>query len=148
MVQPGSCAVKAGRPEAAKAYGEALRLRSHDAELQINLGIAYQESGDRAKAKESYQRTLELNPSSITALWNLAIALEQDVNSTEAEKLHSCKDWPEALLNAGIAILEARRDAAHDALQRCPAAQPDFDEAGRSLAAIALERGRTDEALD
>ena len=80
---------KSGRPEAAKAYGEALRLRPNDAELQLNLGVAYQEGGDRAKAKQSYQRALELDPDSTTALWNLALALEQDGNSAEAEKLYS-----------------------------------------------------------
>ena len=80
---------KAGRPEAAKAYGEALRLRPNDAELQLNLAVAYEESGDRAKARESYQRALELNPESTTALWNLALALEQDGKPAEAEKLYT-----------------------------------------------------------
>jgi len=67
---------KAGRPEAAKAYSEALRLRPNDASLHLNLGVAYQESGDSEKAKASYQRALELDPNSSTALWNLALVLE------------------------------------------------------------------------
>ena len=79
---------KAGRPDAAKAYAEALRLRPNDAELQINLGVACQESGEWEKAKECYRRALELDPHSSTALWNLALVLEQDRNFSEAEKLY------------------------------------------------------------
>src|SRR5712692_6760430 len=74
---------RAGRPEAAKAYSEALRLRPNDAALHLNLGVAYQESGDRGKAKASYERALELDPNSTTALWNLALVLEQDQNPQE-----------------------------------------------------------------
>jgi hypothetical protein len=69
---------KAGRPDAAKAYAEALRLRPNEAELHINLGVACQESGDKEKAKECYKRALELDPNSATALWNLALVLEQE----------------------------------------------------------------------
>ena len=80
---------KAGRPDAAKAYAEALRLRPNDAELHINLGVACQESGDKEKAKECYRRALELDPNSATALWNLALVLEQERSFAEAEKLYT-----------------------------------------------------------
>ena len=80
---------KAGRPDAAKAYGEALRLRPDDAELHINLGVACQESGDTEKAKESYRRALAIDPNSDAALWNLALVLEQERSFADAEKLHT-----------------------------------------------------------
>lgn len=89
---------KAGRPDAAKAYAEALRLRPNDAELHINLGVACQESGDKEKAKECYRRALELDPDSATALWNLALVLEQEHSFADAEKLytHLLEQTPDA----------------------------------------------------
>jgi len=80
---------KAGRPDAAKAYAEALRLRPNDAELHINLGVACQDSGDKEKAMECYRRALQLDPDSATALWNLALLLEQERSFADAEKLYT-----------------------------------------------------------
>jgi tetratricopeptide (TPR) repeat protein len=91
---------KAGRPDAAKAYSEALRLRPNDADLHLNLGVAYQENGERDKARESYERALQLDANSPTALWNLALVLEQDRKFPDAEKLY-------------VRMLDHAPDAAH-----------------------------------
>ena len=58
------------------------------------------------------------------------------------------KDWPEALLNRGMAYWKlGELDSAQDAFQRCLAAEPQSTAAPRALAAIALEAGRIEEAL-
>lgn len=52
---------------AIKTYQEALRNIPDNQELQVLLGIAYEQSGDKASAKATYQAVLQQNPANAAA---------------------------------------------------------------------------------
>ena len=63
--------------EAAKAYGEAIRIRPDAKQAHVNLGIVRQELDDLGGARESYERALQIAPDLADVIYNLASVLEQ-----------------------------------------------------------------------
>ena len=54
----------------------------------FNLAVIYEELGERMLAKEMYQETLKYNPDHYKARVNIAIILEKEGQSKEANSLY------------------------------------------------------------
>jgi tetratricopeptide (TPR) repeat protein len=85
----------------------AKELAPNTAEIWSDLGVAYLQKGQSAaeylpKARQAFEKALELNPFSATARFNLSLALEQMNDTDEARKsweeylkLDSSSQWAE-----------------------------------------------------
>jgi tetratricopeptide (TPR) repeat protein len=100
-----------GLPEAMDAYRRALELDPSLAAAHTNLGIAYFEQGELAKARVHFERALSLDPDQPEARYNLANLYEQ----------------------------ESQLDLAIAEFRRVVASRPEFADAHFNLA-IALEK--------
>jgi tetratricopeptide (TPR) repeat protein len=64
--------------EALAAYGEAIRLEiDHPEEVYSNMGVLHSDMQDAERAREMYERALEIAPDYIPALFNLAGHFEE-----------------------------------------------------------------------
>jgi tetratricopeptide (TPR) repeat protein len=63
---------------AAKAYGEATRLKPDEAEAWFNLGVSYHQAGDLKTARDAYQRSVELKEGMTAAWHNLGLICAGD----------------------------------------------------------------------
>ena len=59
--------------DAANAYQQAVKLRLNGVEALGNLAIVLHENDDLDRAREAYERVLELDPGHAGTLWNLAL---------------------------------------------------------------------------
>ena len=74
--------------DAAKSYGNALRLRPNDFGSNMNLGLVYLSLGKVDAAVEYTQRAAQLRPDSAEAQANLAIALDSRGDYVLAERAY------------------------------------------------------------
>ena len=79
-------ALQAQGKDAFEALHNTVQLAPQDAEAHGNLGMAWQERGDFARALTSYARALELNPDFVEAYGNQASALLAQGNLEQAEQ--------------------------------------------------------------
>src|SRR4029077_5679277 len=118
-----------------------------------NLALVLEQDQNPREAEVLYARMIEQSPNAEDARFRLGcLRLGLGDYRAAAEAFDAClwkrKDWPEALLNTGIAYWKlGELEAAQDAFQRCLAADPQSAAASRALAAIALEAGRIEKAL-
>ena len=84
-----------GSPRTAEALENALRLMPGDYELYNNHGVFLRGQGLHDLARESYSRSLQINPGYVDARVNLANLLAE-VNDLEAAELHYAKALEEA----------------------------------------------------
>jgi arylsulfatase A-like enzyme/Tfp pilus assembly protein PilF len=125
------------------------------------LGIAYYHGGDFAKAMQSYDRALELDPDNASVLNNIGgVHLAQYLSGRqEQEFVQAERNFKKALESDprlfsacnGLGILyrrTGRRDEAIAYWQKALAIKPDFDLALINLGITLLEEGRAAEALD
>lgn len=98
-------------PLAVTLLEEAVRLRPQSAQLRYKLGVAWQASGEFARARLSYEKALELDERHARAHNNLGCLLQAQgelkaaiVNYRRA--LAAQPDLAEALTNLAIALLE------------------------------------------
>ncbi len=75
-------------PDAIRAYRELLRREPANATAWANLGGAYIETGDAAKAEEALGKARQLAPDSIPVLGNLANLRKQTGDSAGAEQCY------------------------------------------------------------
>ena len=75
-------------PDAIRAYREVLRADPDNAVAWANLGGAYIETGDAAKAEEALDKALRLAPDSIPVLGNMANLKKQTGDSAGAEQCY------------------------------------------------------------
>lgn len=73
----------------------------------VNIGVAYKELGDAAKAKTAFEQALKINPNNPYALNELAILKREDGQFEQAEKLYmkalsAYPDYKNAHLNLAI----------------------------------------------
>jgi tetratricopeptide (TPR) repeat protein len=100
----------AGRePEAAKAYGEVVRIRPRDAGAWTSLGAAYGKLGDAREALECFRRAVGIDPTMAGAHYNLGNAFYQLGDYPQAieayrEALRIEPGNVDALFNLGIAL--------------------------------------------
>ncbi|MBP6978534.1 MAG: tetratricopeptide repeat protein [Bacteroidales bacterium] len=116
-------------PEVAAGYYQnAIRIDSTDTQVQYNLGMLYQESGDDARATDMYQRILAIDSSYFPASYNLGyIYLVKQENYREAIRFfdHTLRMNPsyvDAMYNRGLC---------YEILNEKARAQRDYQEALR-----------------
>ena len=79
---------KTGKLERAiENYQEAIRLFAEDIDAYIGLGLTYGEKGDFTLAIESFDTALKIEPDNKIAIHNRAVALSNQVNEQERQKL-------------------------------------------------------------
>jgi len=135
-------------PDAIRAYREVLRADPDNAVAWANLGGAYIETGDAAKAEEALDKALRLAPDSIPVLGNMANLKKQTGDSAGAEQCYreilarepsSARAWQE--------MAQVKRFAAGDpdieAMRRLHQAGTQGDE-GRMHIAYALGKALED----
>ena len=98
-------------PLAVTLLEEAVRLRPESAQLRYKLGVAWQASGEFARARSSYERALELDERHARAHNNLGCLLQAQGEPQAAivnyrRALAAQPDLAEALTNLAIALLE------------------------------------------
>jgi tetratricopeptide (TPR) repeat protein len=69
-------------------YLKSLEATPRSAILLYNVGVAFAEAGDAAKAEDYYQRAIVLNPRYTSAIINLGNLFERQGNSSQAEALY------------------------------------------------------------
>jgi protein O-mannosyl-transferase len=69
-------------------YLKSLEATPRSAVLLYNVGVAFAEAGDAAKAADYYQRAIGLNPRYTSAIINLGNLFEREGNSSQAEALY------------------------------------------------------------
>jgi protein O-mannosyl-transferase len=69
-------------------YLKSLEATPRSAVLLYNLGVAFAEAGDSAKAADYYQRAIALNPRYTSAIINLGNLFERQGNSSQAGVLY------------------------------------------------------------
>jgi tetratricopeptide (TPR) repeat protein len=114
-------------PGAEKAYDEALRLNGRDADSWFLLGRGYFLRNDFGKAKDAFQKSLNLSPQQVRNYTNLALAAEAMGEDEAVEnvlqqgvKVGESLAQPDvaAAVDYGIFLLEHGRDAESMAVLR------------------------------
>jgi Flp pilus assembly protein TadD len=121
----------------------------HDA-----VAMLYLQSGRAAEAAAEYRRSLELNPESAPAYYNLGLALSMQQQFEQAaaafrDAVRLAPDYAEAHNNLGAMLhVFGRLDEAADHYRRAVTLRPDNAEAENNLARVLAQQGRQAEALD
>jgi len=116
------------------------------------LGSLLLKTGQRDKARNAYERALELQPDLAEASNDLGTLLAQDGELKAAiarfrAALAATPDYPDALNNLGYALLLTGRESeARELYERALALQPDFPEALNNLGLILGRQGDLDGA--
>ena len=128
-------------------------LAPGDAGLHYNLGLAFKESGDLARAADCFRRAADLDPADAAAPANLGAALVAQGNHRAAAEAFatSLQRQPAhvpVLVNLGLALQGAGRDAeAEAAFRQAVALAPDHRDARLNLGSALRRRERLDEAI-
>jgi tetratricopeptide (TPR) repeat protein len=135
-------------PEAIEQYETVVRLTDSphlSAVVDANLGSAYLQSGDGAKAQESFARALQLDPG-VPTIWmgmgNLALG-QGGVDDAIQDFSHALELQPsaEGYLGLGRALAQAnRRPEALAAYQQALKLDPDSAEAQRAVDSLSGNR--------
>jgi tetratricopeptide (TPR) repeat protein len=123
--------------------------RGLQADAYANLGTAYRQSGDRAKARENYEECLRINPNQPTAWLGMGLLLlhqgdaKQDDATQRGDAQQAALDFaraaeiqpsPQAFLLLGRTLAGLGRNAeARSALENALKLQPDFADAQAAL---------------
>ncbi len=138
--------------DAIPLFAEITRLKPNSAEAHYDLGICLLRCGRLAKAADSLQRAVELQPGFHAALSQLAHALEQGGKEQEAlhayRKLGRTTDDPFERLyySAKVAALEGKPDEAEGKLRRLLILKPRYEGPRVLLGKLLSEHGRFEEA--
>ncbi len=155
----GTIYFQRGYPEQAEVfYRLALRDDPTSAEAHYGLGSVYLEQKKNALARESFERSLQLQPAypeTAANAWNnlgLLAAREDRGDEAIAGFQQALRLSPEswvALLNLGNAYRQQRRwEEARAALERALAARPQDAEANYSLAMVFAQKDDTARAYE
>jgi Tfp pilus assembly protein PilF/peroxiredoxin len=104
-----------------------------------SLGTLYMKSGQPAKAKAAFERTLEVQPDFAEASNGLGALVAPNGNVPAAillfrSALETTHDYPDALNNLGYALLQTGREQeGHELIEKALQLQPDFPEAFNNL---------------
>jgi len=137
-----------------RALGAAQAQRRRvDPEWLLAMGTARQRDGDPAGALEAYERALEREPGSVSALFCRATAL-QDLERTdeaiEAYKtlLDRAPRHAEAAYNFGVVLRDSGKpENAAKALRKAVLLKPDYAEAHAVLASVLEDIGWREDAI-
>ncbi|HZQ69937.1 MAG TPA: tetratricopeptide repeat protein [Terriglobales bacterium] len=129
--------------EAVQEYESTIQMTSDPALLAstyANLGAAYRDLGDDAKARESYDQALRLNPNQFNAYLGLGRLLERQGKLDEAIANYSrsieIRPTESGFLRVGHALeMKGRRHEAVSAYQQALQLNPDSTEAQQALKA-------------
>ncbi|HMJ13967.1 MAG TPA: tetratricopeptide repeat protein [Polyangiaceae bacterium] len=160
--EPSSAAVKRGIDliqkkdfEGAKKLLSAARAKHpQDPQAAFYLGVALENLGDGAAAKEHYGKALELDPRLSEASVNLSALLLEGEDAAGALRvadggLRFASRHPELLTNRALALEAAgNTDEAVKAYAAALAASPGNVELGYAYAELLAESGRKEQALD
>ena len=127
--------------EAVQEYGATIQMTSDPALLAstyANLGAAYRDLGDDAKARESYDEALRLNPNQFNAYLGLGRLLERQGKLDDAITNYSrsveVRPTESGCLRLGHALaMKGRRQDAIAAYQQALQLNPDSTEAQQAL---------------
>jgi len=129
---------------AVEQYENTIRLTSDPplrASAYANLGSAYRDLGEDAKAQESYEQALQLNPAQFNAYLGLGILREKQGRLDEAIRNYSksveLRPTEQGYLRLGRSLESmGRRQEALAAYQQALQLNPDSAEAQRAAAAL------------
>ncbi len=129
---------------AVEEYRSAIQMTSDPALLAstyANLGAAYRDLGDDAKARESYDESLRMNPDQFNAYLGLGRLLERQGKLDEAIANYSrsvqIRPTESGFLRLGHAAeMKGRRQDAISAYQQALQLNPDSSEAQQALKAL------------
>jgi tetratricopeptide (TPR) repeat protein len=140
-----------GELELAEAhYRESLAIEPQPA-IFNDLGFVLERQGLGDEAIELYRKSLELDPASASAHYNLAVSLARRGESTEAERHFraALEQKPNASTHTGLASVlwqTGRADEAIASLHAAIETDPKHLAAYDQLGEILLEQGRLEEA--
>lgn len=112
--------------------------RGLQADAYANLGTAYRQLGDRAKARENYEESLRINPNQAKALLGKGILLDQQGDAQQAvldfARAAEIQPSPQAFFLLGRTLARLGRNAeARAAFENALKLQPDFADAQAAL---------------
>lgn len=124
-----SAAAWAPPSDADNVEGMSIYARAFWAKVNLNLGEAYYDDGDTARARQAYVQTVRFDPESPSAWNNLGVLDEEAGQLGRAEiayrnGLDLRPDWPEARANLGRLLLHMGRPAEAAEQLALAAAQP------------------------
>lgn len=128
------------RPAGIAELEQAHLLATQNTHIINDLGYAYLQSGDSAKAIEMFRKTLAIDPQDRRANNNLALAVGYDGDLKESYRLfQSTVTEAEALSNLGyLAAQNGKTDLAIKAYSRVLTLEPDRKSAAEALTQLAL----------
>jgi tetratricopeptide (TPR) repeat protein len=140
-----------GELELAEAhYRESLAIEPQPA-IYSDLGFVLERQGMTEEAGEMYQKSLELNPGSASAHYNLAGSLARRGEFVDAERHFraALKESPNAQTYTGLGIVLGQQGRTEEAIVNLKAAikaDPRLPAAYDQLGSILTEQGRLEEA--
>lgn len=155
----GSVFFQRGYYEQAEAWFQrALDADPSGAEALYGLGSVYLEHQNNAKARDAFERVVQLSPafpSTLPSAWNnLGLLALRDGRPADAirhfqKALQLSPDYLIALTNLGNAYRQEKQwDDARKALERAITVGPDDPEANYSLGMVLAQLNQTDQAYD
>jgi tetratricopeptide (TPR) repeat protein len=138
---------------ACSAYETALRIDPDQPGVLWNLALVLEQQGERGEAEHILGRIEQSAPEWGDACFRLGyLRLLRGDYAASAESFETClrlrRDWIEAYLNAGIAYARlGQTDQARRCFQDAHLLRPEFADAVRGLAALALDQRNLEEAL-
>jgi len=135
------------------SYEAALKIDPDQPGALWNLALVLEQQGERAEAERVLLRIPPNAPEWGDACFRLGyLRLLRGEYAGSVESFETCleqrRDWTEAHLNAGIAYARlGRPDQAKRCFQEAHLLRPDFADAVRGLAALALDQRNFEEAL-
>jgi tetratricopeptide (TPR) repeat protein len=144
----GVVALQSGRPQEAISYiGQAIAAAPGQPMYHNNLGKAYQMAGDAAQARASYERALTIDPSLVSAHFNLGTLCEAGAPA-EAQRhyeraIELAPNNPLAHNNLGVVLrAQGKLQEGIAAFRRALDCDPQCAEARESLAQASAELER------
>jgi len=140
-----------GELELAEAhYRESLAIKPQPA-VYSDLGFVLERQGFPEEAGELYEKSLELDPESATAHYNLAASLSRRGEFAAAERHFraALEEAPNAQIYTGLGIVQAqqgRKDEAIASLRSAIGADPRQPAPYDGLGTLLAEQGKLDEA--
>ncbi len=134
-------------------YPKILDEKEFEAVQFCNLGLAWYESGDYAKAIELYKRAIELNPVYAPAFNNLGVAYAKQGRFDQALRCYKKAteidpDYATAFNNIGVAFFKLNDwQKATEYFEKAVDADPDYDRAYSYKAAALMRKGERNKAL-
>jgi tetratricopeptide (TPR) repeat protein len=148
----GSALLAAERwPEAIARYDALTKRTPLDAEAWLGLGLGYRGAGQPEDARSAIEWALELDPSSVQCVFQLAmvltdLALYAEAGDRFAQALSLRPEWPEAHFNLANALrLLGRDEEAAASYHRALALRPNYEAAHWNLSLSLLRQGRLEE---